>query len=256
MIQELQQRVREFELKGVAASVEMQQAAREVMRENMMLRTLLAQHNIPQDVVDSHLKSSMGNGARETLRTTTDIATVGQVALRQHSGAAILAHASPKKAPINANNMHPYNVGDGTVFSHHVSLTAASGTVEEHSDPIEHDINFLHSNIPASFTMTEPNGHALGSDKSDDEPFTPDTSDYSLCPNDDECFCAPTMDHEHEHASPATEMSCETAAAILADLRRDADMDTIRTWLGCSQVGFNESAECMIKISTVLQMME
>merc|ERR1712093_924992 len=175
---------------------------------------------------------------------------------RFSSGAAILAHASPKKAPINANNMHPYNVGDGTVFSHHVSLTAASGTVEEHSDPIEHDINFLHSNIPASFTMTEPNGHALGSDKSDDEPFTPDTSDYSLCPNDDECFCAPTMDHEHEHASPATEMSCETAAAILADLRRDADMDTIRTWLGCSQVGFNESAECMIKISTVLQMME
>lgn len=256
VIQELQLRVREYELKGVAASVEMQQAAREVMRENIMLRTLLAQHNIPQDLVDSHLKSCVGHGVQAALGTTTESTTASEVALRQPSGAAIFPHASPSVVPINANNIRPYDIENWTVYPHHVSLRAASGIAEELRNPIEHDTNFLHSNIPPSFTMIEPTGHTSGNDKSDDEPFTPDTSDYSQCPNDDECFCAPTMDHEHDHASPATEMSCETAAAILADLRRDADMDIIRTWLGCSQGGFNEAAECTVKISTVLQIME
>ncbi|PQE03779.1 bzip transcription factor protein [Rutstroemia sp. NJR-2017a BBW] len=57
-LQELEARLRQCELQGVEASSEIQMAARRVADENKKLRSLLAQHGIADDMVDTHLQSS------------------------------------------------------------------------------------------------------------------------------------------------------------------------------------------------------
>ncbi|KAH7364051.1 hypothetical protein BKA65DRAFT_532702 [Rhexocercosporidium sp. MPI-PUGE-AT-0058] len=237
LIQELQHRVREYELKGIAATMEMQHAARKVLHENTMLRNLLAQHNIPQDVIDSHLQSFGGN----------EVASPED----EHLVGSTFSPLAPTAAFINAHHIDPSHVEKQRTAPHYASGSYCQNSAGQHGSPTEHDADFLLSLIRSSSPMAEPNRHAQESDESNDEACTSDTPDHAICPNDDDCFCAPTISHEQGHASPATEMSCETAASILTDLRGPTDIYSIRISLGCS-----DTAECMVKTSTVLQMME
>ncbi|KAF3289702.1 hypothetical protein TWF970_003467 [Orbilia oligospora] len=61
LVNSLQQRLREYETKGVHASAEMQQAARKVALENQRLRMLLQQEGVSPAEVDHYL-SSFGLG--------------------------------------------------------------------------------------------------------------------------------------------------------------------------------------------------
>ncbi|KAI8648147.1 hypothetical protein NCS56_01546900 [Fusarium sp. Ph1] len=54
-LQELEQRLRVYELQGVEASSEVQQAARRVAEENRQLRGLLNRHGITDDYISSYL---------------------------------------------------------------------------------------------------------------------------------------------------------------------------------------------------------
>ncbi|KAM5348374.1 hypothetical protein ACJ41O_008198 [Fusarium nematophilum] len=56
-LQELEQRLRVYELQGVEASSEVQQAARRVAEENRQLRGLLNRHGISDDYISSYLHS-------------------------------------------------------------------------------------------------------------------------------------------------------------------------------------------------------
>lgn len=57
-LQELEQRLRAYELQGVEASSEVQQAARRVAEENRQLRGLLNRHGIGDDYISSYLHSN------------------------------------------------------------------------------------------------------------------------------------------------------------------------------------------------------
>jgi hypothetical protein len=57
LIKDLQTRVQEYELKGIAATQDMQRAARKVVQENERLRTLLAQHGVLQEEINAYLRS-------------------------------------------------------------------------------------------------------------------------------------------------------------------------------------------------------
>ncbi|KAJ3454326.1 hypothetical protein MRS44_018220 [Fusarium solani] len=57
-LQELEQRLRVFELQGVEASSEVQQAARRVVEENRQLRGLLNRHGITDDAISTYLHTS------------------------------------------------------------------------------------------------------------------------------------------------------------------------------------------------------
>ena len=48
--------MQEYEQKGIAATQDMQRAARKVVQENERLRTLLARHGVLKDEVDSFLR--------------------------------------------------------------------------------------------------------------------------------------------------------------------------------------------------------
>lgn len=57
-LQELEARLRQCELQGIEASAEIQQAARKVADENKKLRSLLAQHGVADDNIETYLQSS------------------------------------------------------------------------------------------------------------------------------------------------------------------------------------------------------
>ncbi|KAM0252229.1 hypothetical protein ACHAP5_001214 [Fusarium lateritium] len=57
-LQELEQRLRVYELQGVEASSEVQHAARRVAEENRQLRGLLNRHGIGDDYISSYLNSA------------------------------------------------------------------------------------------------------------------------------------------------------------------------------------------------------
>ena len=240
--------MREYELKGISATIEMQHAARKVLHENAMLRNLLAQHNIPRDVIDSHLQSFGESRAQDVAAT----ATAREVASPEdgHLVGAIFSPPAPTAAFIHAHHIDPSHLERQRTAPHYASGNYSQNSDGQYENPTEHDADFLLS-LMRSSPLAGPSRHAQESDESNGEAFTPDTSDHAICPNDDDCFCAPTIFHEQDHGSPATEMSCETAASILTDLRGPTDTYSIRILLGCS-----DTAECMVNTSTVLQMME
>ncbi|KAJ4270447.1 hypothetical protein NW762_002129 [Fusarium torreyae] len=65
-LQELEQRLRVYELQGVEASSEVQQAARRVAEENRHLRSLLNRHGIGDDYISSYLHSGTAAQADPT----------------------------------------------------------------------------------------------------------------------------------------------------------------------------------------------
>ncbi|KAF2176864.1 hypothetical protein K469DRAFT_742759 [Zopfia rhizophila CBS 207.26] len=71
LLESLQKRVQDFELKGVRATHEMQQAARRVAQENERLRSLLALHGVLREEVDSYLRSFDESGAANCPQVTS-----------------------------------------------------------------------------------------------------------------------------------------------------------------------------------------
>ncbi|RMZ73301.1 bzip transcription factor [Pyrenophora seminiperda CCB06] len=57
LIHDLQRRVQEYEAKGVAATQDMQRAARKVAEENLRLRSLLASRGVSQSEIVTYLQS-------------------------------------------------------------------------------------------------------------------------------------------------------------------------------------------------------
>jgi len=256
LVQELQERVREYELKGVEANVEMQTAARKVLRENALLRKLLAQHNISEDVINAQLQTQPEAGtAVETVSVTASTREVASPEVACWDGASPSPRPSPSPFPsteafTDIQHINPSHLDQQNHVPYYFN-NYDHNHAGEHDPALDLDADFLLSLVRSPSRTPESDHYAQESDASVDEAFTPATSDYSICPNDDECFCAPEPHSKHDHLHPATEMSCETAALILADLRRHTDLDSIRISLGCS-----EETECMVKTSAVLQLMD
>ncbi|KAF2438290.1 hypothetical protein P171DRAFT_336228, partial [Karstenula rhodostoma CBS 690.94] len=57
LVESLQKRVQEHERQGVAATLEMQRAARKVAQDNMRLRALLVRHGVSNEQIEYFLRS-------------------------------------------------------------------------------------------------------------------------------------------------------------------------------------------------------
>lgn len=79
-VEGMQRKLQEFESKGVAATLEMQQAARDVAIENSRLKMLLAHNGIGMDAVESFLQSFKGQDASEAEQYAAKIATAESIA--------------------------------------------------------------------------------------------------------------------------------------------------------------------------------
>ena len=66
-IKELEKRIETFERLGVKINVEIQSAARKVVKENLMLKSLLSDHGVPNAEVENYLKIEGGRGTARLL---------------------------------------------------------------------------------------------------------------------------------------------------------------------------------------------
>jgi hypothetical protein len=60
LLESLQQRIQDYERRGVVATIEVQQAAKAVAHENAALRHLLARHGVSPDEINQELQAATG----------------------------------------------------------------------------------------------------------------------------------------------------------------------------------------------------
>jgi hypothetical protein len=106
-LQELEQRVRQAELDGIHASVEVQAAARQVAEENKKLRFLLRHHGISDSSVETYLASGAvplpgvrEMGAHSTVGSSSSVQRLDHLLEPQKLPPIHSARASPgRRAP-------------------------------------------------------------------------------------------------------------------------------------------------------------
>lgn len=183
-VEGMQRKLQDFETKGVDATLEMQQAARDVAIENSRLKMLLAHSGIGMDAVESFLQSFKGQDAAEAEQYAANITTAESIAsLGRASTVATLfpEHAHIDKLAVLASaSMQQQSGGSGS-----------SGSSASASD---HDSD---TTIASDDSTTGP---STG-------PVTPNSSHMNAPSPSDADFEAPQT------------MSCDAAAHIIAQMQ-------------------------------------
>ncbi|KAL7968774.1 hypothetical protein HDV63DRAFT_69138 [Trichoderma sp. SZMC 28014] len=156
-VEGMQRKLQDFETKGVAATLEMQQAARDVAIENSRLKMLLAHNGIGMDAVESFLQSFKGQDAAEAEQYAAKIATAESIAslgrastvatlFPEHAHIdklAVLASASMQQQSGSASNGHD---SDTTITSDDSTTGPSTGPVTPSSShmnaPSPSDVDF------------------------------------------------------------------------------------------------------------------
>ncbi|KAH6611512.1 tbp-associated factor iif [Trichoderma cornu-damae] len=136
----MQRKLQEFESKGVSATLEMQQAARDVAIENSRLRLLLAHNGIAVEAVEAFLHSFKGQDANEAEQHAAKIATAESIAAlgRSSTVAALFPeHAHVDKLAVLASASIQQSASghdsDGTITSDDSTTAPSTGPVTPNS---------------------------------------------------------------------------------------------------------------------------
>ncbi|KAF1842799.1 uncharacterized protein K460DRAFT_387079 [Cucurbitaria berberidis CBS 394.84] len=242
LLNDLQTRVHEFERQGVIATQDMQQAARKVAQDNIRLRSLLALHGVLQEEVDSYLR----------LSDEVHVPTLQGSLVNPQDGMPerdLNRSLSPTQSSHQAQSQY---VGDGPTnvnlqFEPHQQKPSTA----RHSKAIETDTSTRVQTEQSIPKVAEQCCDLQGHNGSIDSNYVCPVTEPPGCPNSSSCFCAPAPSVPFYSVSSGLEISCETAATIIAEMRGDGDRDSIRASLGCGDRG-----DCNIKNSTVLQVMD
>jgi hypothetical protein len=232
LIEDLQKRVQEYELKGVAATQEVQRAAQRVAQENVKLRCLLAVKGILQGEIDEFLQSFREVHASEAIPTDATVVSTSRAAIQPR-----------------IRTLESLAVAEDTVQQPVMSPTAAFAVPQPAGSELHRgpDIPIV---TPPSHTIMHGNVAHHHHQLKDNTHIIP-VLDEPECPNDADCFCAPSTVIGQRRPSPGLEISCEAAASIIVEMRGDGDIEAARASLGCCG-----TEECNVKNSTVLQIMD
>jgi hypothetical protein len=246
LIQGLQERVQEYERQGVAATQEMQRAARKVAQDNVRLRDLLALHGVSSEQVESFLRASDEPGpsgathfSLQSPSTTPRCEGVEKVGDSFSPPAESLRHSDRQYL----GHEHP------TLDSRPVPDTAENDSAQV-PDSSQLSASIVQPGTPSPETLAECDdaqshreGHAGN--------FLRPAPESSECPSSLECFCAPPPASEYRPSSSGLKISCEAAATVIAEMRGYGDRDSIRASLGC-----RGQETCTVKNSMVMQIMD
>ncbi|KAF1828192.1 hypothetical protein BDW02DRAFT_268201 [Decorospora gaudefroyi] len=262
LIQDLQRRVQEFELKGIAATQDMQRTARRVAEENVRLRSLLSSHGVAQEEVDAYLRSfGMASAANPSFVTNYISPASGHGAsttaeLEQfHVHHATQLHPrlqSQAQTPLQPRTQPCYpNPSVSTADRH----TAHDQAREDVIIPTSHEPSITIQAEGPGLSNSANNHRRLqewGATYADSNAETSSIGQEDAdCPNTASCFCAPTTATKDRPIDTGLLISCETAATIIAEMRGDSDKHRIRASLGCQG-----DKECNVKNSIVLELMD
>ncbi|KAH6611992.1 hypothetical protein C7974DRAFT_89028 [Boeremia exigua] len=303
LIKDLQTRVQEFELKGVAATQDMQRAARKVAQENERLRTLLARHGILKEEIESFLLSCETTGR--------PIESEPQVMGARSSGAQYLYPNNPGPRLIHTNSLSPACPQEYSPHASPVQLSRRTAQIARQeseqsirpSGPMTRcgtatqcgsytnistraEVEATIMSRPVEACRQAESYYASPSETdSSPPPSRPQENrseptyaehapsitqsqaccpppgpplevgmDDAGCPSTADCFCPPMISVSlptHKVNQGNDEISCETAATIIAQMRGDGDDAAARASIGCGP-----GQVCSIKNSFLMQIMD
>ncbi|KAF1938244.1 hypothetical protein EJ02DRAFT_425862 [Clathrospora elynae] len=251
LIKDLQNRVKEYELKGIVATQDMQQAARRVAVENKRLRSLLASHGVAQEEVESYLQSfdeAAASSHYEGIVNGTPAPRQPGPADRITDPMRYAPQPQPQPQP-SAPFPHARQPPIGSLqhITHDkegVEVTAQRsyelGLYTEPGKPAFTRGADDRNGCPDDNAMHDSNAHALPTEEEDTE-----------CPNTSSCFCPPATTTRNRPMDNGLLISCEVAATIIAEMRGDEDRHQIRASLGCQG-----QEECNVKNFVVMELMD
>jgi hypothetical protein len=262
----LQQKVQDYERRGVEATLEMQRAARVVAIENSRLRSLLARHGVSAEEVDAYLKSFGDDASRDSSATPITPVFDKRPASQPKSTLDTPPLLRPSQPPISPM----LRTATGSPASHSSRLPSPPRPdAHVRSDFVsrmtsQSALGVL-SPSPAStgksgvdklsvLADVSANGDCCGpltvcssgessSRRANEEPYKLQTLGDNT---------KPVMGRTNPTVTPsAMEMSCSDAAQIIADMQGHGDNELVKAALGCE-----DGKECVIKKSTVFQILE
>lgn len=238
--------MKSYEAKGVAATQEVQLAARKVAIENSRLRTLLREVGVSEQRIATYLQACENNVHQQAAQDVRyDTIRVSQY----HQASLPRSDPQGRSIPLPLAVTHcGHDTSPREVYNH----TSTTPT-ETNSDISRGSAGTCTEGLPEtsdSLSNVENDYEQNRSNRSDEVNQNHDIGPVD-CPNTSTCFCGPTIEAETPPKDFGLEISCNTAASIIAGMRGDADREAIRASLGC--VG---DQDCQIKNSTVLQLMD
>jgi hypothetical protein len=249
LIEELQGRLNEYERRGVEATQDMQRAARKVAQENMRLRSLLSRHGVSQEEVEVYLRVSETEAPGDASVDAIIFPT------RYHNGLGVPSPSPVSIAPRNPSDHqrtgpNTVNISNNTNNVHRSENQSTNfAQVAQYPTPstttVVPQLHMPPSLPPQSVVSYDASQSGCN--------FTPAPSEEIECPTTSECFCPPTTTPEVRSLDNGLEISCETAATIIVEMRGDGnvDIESVRASLGCKG-----REKCSVKNSRVLQIMD
>jgi hypothetical protein len=286
----LQRRVHEYEAKGIAATQEMQRAARKVAEENVRLKNLLASRGVSHEEVDAYLKSfdtaiapspsAAAHYAQPTLRPqvipmTPAQSPVGYATPSVPKAVAQSSAQGPSESPAPTTLQQeahapvqydastfadPYRVRHSLVDTIQQAAECDTQKVNDTRklpDAAWHEPTVMVESARSSCCRPPETQNSHDSRTTDSAMLDQSAASSSSvkedvdCPNTTSCFCPPTSAPQGKTLDTGLLISCETAATIISEMRGDGDRHRIRASLGCQG-----DQECSVKNTLVLELMD
>jgi hypothetical protein len=238
LIEDLQKRIQEYEQKGVAATQEVQQAARRVAEENAGLRDLLYRVGASQVEIEDHLRLFRAQGSS---KAPMKYAVLPASPTNLERASACGHEFVPGQTQCPTRPVSQVHVRNHPAHQQRPLITATP-SFDQHSNI--HEMLQPPESTPRDLRLISPH-------RANHRPLSRSAPEESECPNTTECFCAPSNTTPHQPPGAGSEISCEAAATIIVEMRGYGDIDSARASLGC-----HGPEECSVKNSTVLQIMD
>jgi hypothetical protein len=218
----------------------MQRAARKVVQENSRLRNLLKHHGISYDEIDTYLRSfdedKASNEASLALATTL---------------------VSPQRGMFEVISGHGLGVSEPSC-QNRSSGNDTCNNIPDRRYLIEHERGDLFTTLRRPITSESFSDARIQTETPsprviENQYYAQENNKVvdSECPNTHDCFCPPTTKSRTRLSTSGLEISCETAATIIIEMRGDGDVESVRKSLGCAG-----REECNVRNSTVLQILD
>ncbi|SPO00766.1 uncharacterized protein DNG_03514 [Cephalotrichum gorgonifer] len=220
-VDDLQRKVREYEAQGVQATLDMQRAARVVALENSRLRSLLSSKGVSDEEVESYLASP--TEPRPTRRKEGRLP--GGSLGRRSETPDDTAHSSGLNSPASSS-CTPTDAG---------TLMCLKRLVNEDGPHPFSTLELQPANSTARQDTTNPGARPAHTDAT----AVPPTNAPAILPS------------LHTMSLSPHEMSCNTAAQIIARAHSHGDERLARRNLGCA-----DSSNCVIRNTQVLQILQ
>lgn len=252
-VENLERKVQEYERRGVEATLEMQHAARTVALENSRLKMMLERMGAGESDVDAFLAACQDREAAEALSSVSmrpvhhDKKDGEEKSEKREDGMSFQDMSAEAYLRGFETKSYMGNYQNGS-FSGTVPSSSHGSTASTLDTPLD----VLASATLQHGTCCDGKTHCTTSTSEAPSPSTVEPSTGAVTPTS---AYAPTLSPGattvvQEFSSPM-EMSCNAAAAIIAEMQGHGDANAAKSRLGC-----RGQHECVVKNTVLFQILE